>query len=180
MEQAPFRSKVVFQGFPWSSEWSSGAEVLLMSSLPGVTPLGILSWAGNEQMARLLLDHGAARAPGSRAPKRAPEGPFWSERSLWVNYNDTRPHRNWWFMWGVAPQPPYFRLVKYYNSPRISGGMWHAIGPRGQTCFHLGRANSSYHCLPGVGRPGWLGTSNVVSCAVCILGLFLGWRSRRT
>ncbi|CAJ1372278.1 unnamed protein product [Effrenium voratum] len=38
-------------------------SVLLMSSLPGVTPLGILSWAGNEQMARLLLDHGAEMLP---------------------------------------------------------------------------------------------------------------------
>ena len=36
-----------------------------------------------------------------------------------VNYNDlTQPHPKWWFMWGIAPQPPYFRLVKYHNSPR--------------------------------------------------------------
>ena len=26
---------------------------------------------------------------------------------IWVNYNDlTRPHPKWWFMWGIAPQPP--------------------------------------------------------------------------
>ena len=37
-----------------------------------------------------------------------------------MNYNDlTRPHPKWWFMWGMAPQPSYFRLVKYYNSPSI-------------------------------------------------------------
>ena len=29
-----------------------------------------------------------------------------------MNYNDlTRPHPKWWFMWGIAPRPPYFRLV---------------------------------------------------------------------
>ena len=38
---------------------------------------------------------------------------------IWVNYNDlTRPHPKCWFMWGIAPQPPYFRFVKSYNSPR--------------------------------------------------------------
>ena len=48
----------------------------------------------------------------------------------WVNYNDlprpqvvvgifpTRPHPKWWNMWGISPQPPYFRLVKNTNSPR--------------------------------------------------------------
>ena len=38
----------------------------------------------------------------------------------WVNYIAlTRPHPKWWFMWGIAPQAPYFRLVKHYNSPRL-------------------------------------------------------------
>ena len=38
---------------------------------------------------------------------------------IWVSYKDpTRPHPKWWFMLGVAPKAPYFRLVKYYNSPR--------------------------------------------------------------
>ena len=42
---------------------------------------------------------------------------------VWVNYNDLRPpHSKWWFMWGIAPQPPYFRLLKYYNSPRLCRG----------------------------------------------------------
>ena len=41
-------------------------------------------------------------------------------RVIWVNYNDlTRPHPKWWFMWEIAPKPPYFRLVKYYDSPRV-------------------------------------------------------------
>ena len=40
--------------------------------------------------------------------------------NTWVNYNDlTRPHPKWWVMWEITPQPPYFRLVKYYNSPRL-------------------------------------------------------------
>ena len=43
----------------------------------------------------------------------------WCFLWFWVNYNDlTRPHPKSWFMWGIAPQPPYFSLVKYYNSPR--------------------------------------------------------------
>ena len=53
--------------------------------------------------------------------------PFISARRIkpmgslsWVKYDLTRPHRKGWFMWGIAPQPPYFRLVKYYNSPRLS------------------------------------------------------------
>ena len=33
----------------------------------------------------------------------------------------TRPHPKWWFMWGISLQPPYFRLVKYCNSPRNPG-----------------------------------------------------------
>ena len=40
----------------------------------------------------------------------------------WVNYGDlARPHPKWWFMWGIAPQAPYFRLVKYHNSPIFWG-----------------------------------------------------------
>ena len=39
-----------------------------------------------------------------------------------MNYDNlTGPHPKWWFMWGDAPQPPYFRLVKYYDSPRSYG-----------------------------------------------------------
>ena len=30
---------------------------------------------------------------------------------IWVNYSDlTRPHPKWWFMWGIAPQPPLFQV----------------------------------------------------------------------
>ena len=43
---------------------------------------------------------------------------------FWVNFHTTSHdpiHSKWWFMLGIAPQPPYFRLVKYYNSPRSFG-----------------------------------------------------------
>ena len=43
---------------------------------------------------------------------------IWVPQPKVVNCNDlTRPPK-WWFMWGIAPQPPYFRLVKYHSSPR--------------------------------------------------------------
>ena len=48
----------------------------------------------------------------------------------WVNYNDlTRPRPKWWFMWGIATQPLYFRLVKYCNSPRYP--LSFGLKPRG-------------------------------------------------
>ena len=50
---------------------------------------------------------------------------FVSEKGgcFWVNCNDlTRPHPKWWSMWGIAPQPPYFRLVNYYISLRCLHG----------------------------------------------------------
>ena len=47
------------------------------------------------------------------------------EGRTWVNYTDlTRPHPIW-FMWGIAPQPPSFRLVKYYNSPSTAEPVMH-------------------------------------------------------
>ena len=48
-----------------------------------------------------------------------PRTRFYFPWDFWVNYNDlTRPHPKWWFMLGIAPKPPCFRLVKYHNSPR--------------------------------------------------------------
>ena len=39
---------------------------------------------------------------------------------VWVNYNDrTRPRPKMVVYVGNGPQPPYFRLVKYYSSPRL-------------------------------------------------------------
>ena len=66
----------------------------------------------------------------------------------WVNYNDlTRPHPKWWFMWGIAPQPPYFRLVKYYNALRCPPlemplkvfrmSLWITIEAHSQTAFWM-------------------------------------------
>ena len=49
------------------------------------------------------------------------------------NCNDlTQPHPKWWFrfMWGMAPPSPYFRLVKYGNSPRLIRG-WHSLAVSG-------------------------------------------------
>ena len=38
-----------------------------------------------------------------------------------MNYNDTRPHPKWCFMRGISLPPPYFRLLKYHNSPSLLG-----------------------------------------------------------
>ena len=47
----------------------------------------------------------------------------WAWHFFWVNYDDlTRPHPKRWFMWATASQPPSFRLVQYYNSPRCFVG----------------------------------------------------------
>ena len=35
-----------------------------------------------------------------------------------ITTSHDRIHPKWWFMWGIAPEPPYFRPQKYHNSPR--------------------------------------------------------------
>ena len=43
--------------------------------------------------------------------------------TIWVNYNHlTRPNPPQMVLYvvGIAPQPPHFRLVKYYSSPRTT------------------------------------------------------------
>ena len=66
---------------------------------------------------------GGGIGPMEAAGLRKESAPF---ALFWVNYNDlTRPHPTWrlffcfCFLWGIAPEPPYFRLVKYYTSPRL-------------------------------------------------------------
>ena len=81
--------------------------------------------AGHATPARVPTDAGVLGGRPSQV-ERFPGLAGGQSQSLkpnnWVNYNDlTRPHPKWWLMWGIAAQLPYFRLVKYYNSPRKRG-----------------------------------------------------------
>ena len=40
---------------------------------------------------------------------------------IWVNYNDLTATEPWksWLIRGIIPKLPYFRLVNYYNLPRL-------------------------------------------------------------
>ena len=71
----------------------------------------------------------------------------------WVNYNDlTRPHPKLCFMWGIAPQPPYFRLVNYYNSLRTGRP---SRTPREDLPHHGGHVVLRCQHMPGPQRDGW-------------------------
>ena len=92
---------------------------------------------------------------------------------LWVNYNDlTRPQPKSWFMWGIAPQPPYFRLVNYYNSPRFLSLVLHISRARcllsafGLTSFASEATKSGSRVLS---RLTWVSTLNRSAWAMVIV-----------
>ena len=84
-----------------------------------------------------------------------------------MNYNDlTRPCPKWWFMWGMAPQPPYFRLVKCYNSPnsKESTGQHRLLEDslfQASLTFKLPVCNTAFHVSNGYGH--WTAGSRSVA-----------------
>ena len=101
----------------------------------------------------------SSRFLSSKRKRTGPlRGPVLAPRDLidswvWVNYNDlTRPHPKWWFIWGMAPKPPYFRLnmamdsLKWVVLPK--NGIQNGVDTHSHTIIHPDGVRSQVRSRP--------------------------------